>query len=158
MTRTQRLFSETSIPSRPRKSRRRKLSRTPGKETEPKPERNNKVQVDSETVRVKHLPKLYKDIYAALKDMEEANEGFVLQIDGEKMTIQVDDRGPYLLEWMPHSDSGYLSMISPKTGEHRYIYDHESTWWVAQIDGHILHELLTREILASDCKFGFPNF
>ena len=81
--------------------------------------------------------------------MVEAREGCsdvfepALQADGV-LLLDLGSKGQYSLQ--PAEDEQLL-LFSPISGPKYYAYDTSNRWWCAVDDGHLLDELLVRELM-----------
>ena len=57
--------------------------------------------------------------------------------------LSLGSRGYYSLQ----EHNGQLLLFSPITGPLYYEYDKENEWWKSPTDGHLLHDLLVRELM-----------
>ena len=84
-------------------------------------------------------------IYAAMKDAQETcSDHFEPTMDSDgKLLLDLGGKGQYSLE----AAGDQLLLFSPITGPIYYKYDDAARWWVAVSDGHLLEELLVRELM-----------
>mmetsp|Transcript_51336 Transcript_51336/g.171340 ORF Transcript_51336/g.171340 Transcript_51336/m.171340 type:complete len:176 (+) Transcript_51336:2-529(+) len=90
-------------------------------------------------------------IYAALIDAKEAaaaatpSETFEPSLDADgKILLDLGEKGQYGLEALP---DGRVLLFSPLIGPRYYDWDAENEWFYDKADGHLLVELLVRELM-----------
>jgi frataxin-like iron-binding protein CyaY len=86
-------------------------------------------------------------IHAALNDAKGAcSDTFepALSADGI-MSLDLGDKGQYSLQ----PDGERLLLFSPVVGPKHYTWDAANGWWSSPEDGHLLVELLVRELMHS---------
>ena len=90
-------------------------------------------------------------IYAALVDAKEAaavatpSETFEPSLDADgKILLELGEKGQYGLEALP---DGRVLLFSPLIGPRYYDWDAENEWFYDKADGHLLVELLVRELM-----------
>lgn len=82
------------------------------------------------------------------------NKVFEVEQEGDRVTINVGERGRFELSWL--SAEGIVTLRSPLRGEFKYSYDWGRETWLCTTDGHLLLDLLTRDLIY--CCNGFPKF
>ena len=66
--------------------------------------------------------------------------------DDGVLTLDLGDKGQYSLQAM---GADQLLLFSPVVGPKYYSYDPANRWWCSAEDGHLLDELLVRELMHS---------
>lgn len=66
------------------------------------------------------------------------------------LLLDLGDKGQYSLQ---AADGGQLLLFSALSGPKYYTFDAGNGWWVAKDDGHVLDELLVRELMRT-CPHG----
>jgi len=105
--------------------------------------RDASAAADFDAVRTQSM---IRTVLAALEDGRGAtSETFVPQLN-ERGGLELDlgDKGWYTLE---AAEGGLLLLFSPLSGPKYYEYDEGNDWWVNREDGHLLAELLVRELM-----------
>ena len=105
--------------------------------------RHASAAADFDAVRTQSM---IRTVLAALEDGRGAtSETFVPQLN-ERGGLELDlgDKGWYTLE---AAQGGLLLLFSPLSGPKYYEYDEGNDWWVNREDGHLLAELLVRELM-----------
>ena len=64
--------------------------------------------------------------------------------DDGSLVLDLGEKGQYGLQLAPN---GQLLLFSPLTGPVHYEYDPENDWWRSPHDGHLMVELLVRELM-----------
>lgn len=91
--------------------------------------------------------KCVSTIYAALLDSKEATrDTFDPTMQGAQLVLHLGEKGQYSLEPTP---DGRLCLFSPVSGPRWYEYDKDNAWFANKQDGHLLIELLVRELMHS---------
>ena len=87
-----------------------------------------------------------KRIYGAFEaGMDACSDTFEPSINEEgHLVLDLGDKGQYGLQPAPN---GQLLLFSPLTGPVYYEFDSENGWWRNPHDGHLLVELLVRELM-----------
>ena len=82
-----------------------------------------------------------------MQDAKEACADTFVPSLGEdgKLALDLGDKGWYSLEEV----GGQLLLFSPVSGPKYYDYDAANGWWSNPQDGHLLVELLVRELMHS---------
>lgn len=85
-------------------------------------------------------------VFAAMEDAAETcTDDFVPSLDDDgRLLLDLGAKGQYSLEAAPEDK---LLLFSPITGPIYYTYDPQNRWWCAVSDGHLLDELLVRELM-----------
>lgn len=81
------------------------------------------------------------------------NEGTHVSNGEYESTIELPNVGKYYVTMDPEKQTAYVHVGD---GVYDYFYEHDNNRWVNCVDGHILEELLARELLKV-CK-GLPEF
>ena len=80
--------------------------------------------------------------------MLEAQEGccdaFEPSITDGKLLLDLGEKGQYGLE---EASGGRLLLFSPISGPKYYVWDQSNRWWSSPDDGHLMDELLVRELM-----------
>mmetsp|Transcript_27282 Transcript_27282/g.45481 ORF Transcript_27282/g.45481 Transcript_27282/m.45481 type:complete len:163 (+) Transcript_27282:19-507(+) len=86
-------------------------------------------------------------IFEALEDAKDAcSDTFVPEIgDDGVLWLNLGDKGWYSLQ----ESNRQLLLFSPVTGPQYYEFDPENRWWKSPNDGHLMVELLVRELMHS---------
>jgi hypothetical protein len=85
-------------------------------------------------------------VFKAMSDAKETcSDHFEPSLDaGGKLLLDLGKKGQYSLEVAPGDK---LLLFSPITGPKYYKYDPQNRWWAAVDDGHLLEEILVRELM-----------
>jgi|EP00900_Chrysochromulina_parva_P019651 hypothetical protein len=85
-------------------------------------------------------------VFKAMCDAKETcSDHFEPSLDaGSKLLLDLGKKGQYSLEVAPGDK---LLLFSPITGPKYYKYDPQNRWWAAVDDGHLLEEILVRELM-----------
>jgi len=87
-------------------------------------------------------------IYSALTKLKEDNPGCMLHFNPDSLSFSKQD---FALTLKKEPESQQVVMNVGEVSGHKYFYDLENERWVSDRDGHILDELLVRELLRA-CK------
>mmetsp|Transcript_29045 Transcript_29045/g.54354 ORF Transcript_29045/g.54354 Transcript_29045/m.54354 type:complete len:112 (-) Transcript_29045:104-439(-) len=102
----------------------------------------------------KEAARMFEHLQKGLEPMSEMNEGFQIEKSGESMSVTIGPPGSYMFQ-MDSKKKG-IQMFSPiSTTLYTYKFDENSQQWISEQDGHLMIELLTRELLQS-CS-GLPD-
>eukprot|EP00472_Partenskyella_glossopodia_P002155 CAMPEP_0197527554 /NCGR_PEP_ID=MMETSP1318-20131121/22117_1 /TAXON_ID=552666 /ORGANISM="Partenskyella glossopodia, Strain RCC365" /LENGTH=78 /DNA_ID=CAMNT_0043082273 /DNA_START=170 /DNA_END=403 /DNA_ORIENTATION=- len=78
--------------------------------------------------------------------MKESNQGFEIQEGPGSLCITIGNPGSYMFNARPKQKD--VQMFSPISGQmYTYRYDKGTSEWISVDDGHLMVELLTRELL-----------
>jgi len=92
-----------------------------------------------------------------MADMVTATSGMTVQRNAENGWLSIEmgpNKGSFIVS--KEVDSRKLVLFTPSAGTHKYIFDQTEERWVSDSDGHVMLELLTRELLK--VGRGMPNF
>ncbi len=87
-----------------------------------------------------------RTIFGALEEAASTcSDDFEVRLDADgTLTLDLGGKGMYSLQQV---DGGRLYLFSPVSGPLYYGFDAENCWWSNPDDGHLLVELLVRELM-----------
>lgn len=116
---------------------------------------------------VSHFASLFATLFEGLQSMAAANAGFSVAVSGDGLTLSITTGRENEEPWLLAGDlgTGFLLYSSFKVGEGastKYKRDPATGAWVGLEDGHLLLELLARDLIHNSPSKGglrgFPTF
>ena len=95
------------------------------------------------------IVKSLDSLEVAFKEVQKENNPGKIQIvreNGEKLVVKVGQIGDYTFQ--SNLDSQTMTMQSPQSGIHNYVWDSSNGFWKSNTEVHILEEILVREFLS----------
>ena len=87
-----------------------------------------------------------RDVFAAFEEARGATTDFFEpQLKDGELVLDLGPKGQYSLSQVAGQQQ--LMLFSPISGPQMYRFDADNGWWANELDGHLLNDLLVREIM-----------
>ena len=87
-----------------------------------------------------------RDVFAAFEEARGATTDFFEpQLKDGELVLDLGPKGQYSLSQVAGQQQ--IMLFSPISGPQMYRFDADNGWWANELDGHLLNDLLVREIM-----------